>query len=50
MVLKSRLTRKLTLSRETLRNLDVLSNAYMDVWTDPTCSTCDPRRPCCPQD
>ena len=41
-------SKRLTLNRETLRNLDETPQGELKAWTDATCSTCDPRRPCCP--
>ncbi len=47
--MKSRRTRSLSLTRETLLNLNVSNGQAGPAITDLSCSTCDPRRPCCPQ-
>lgn len=45
---KNQLTKRLTLNRETLRYLNAVPEGAAEAWTDVSCSTCDPRRPCCP--
>jgi len=47
--MKSHRTRSLSLTRETLLNLTVSKGQAEPAITDVSCSTCDPRRPCCPQ-
>jgi hypothetical protein len=45
-----RKTKALSLHRETLRSLNLHGGQLAaPAHTDVTCSTCDPRRPCCPQ-